>query len=111
MFEAVAGERRMIGFDVDLHLILEPVALEETVYGPDVAVVLVLGRLVRFGLDQDGAVEADLILVLDNIAEKAAELIELMTEVRVEDRVIAFAPTPQNVIGAAEAMRGFEHFA
>ena len=68
MLERVAGERRVVGLDVDLDLVLEPVALEEAVDGGDVEVVLVLGRLLRLRLDQDRALEADLVLVLDDHA-------------------------------------------
>ena len=53
VLEAVPGERRVVGFDVDLDLLLEAVVLQEAVDRVDVEIVLMLGRLVRLRLDQD----------------------------------------------------------
>ena len=72
--EAVAGERRVVGLDVGAVLALEPVADEEAVDGRGVVVVLVLGRLHRLGLDQELALEADLVLVLDDEVQEPGEL-------------------------------------
>ncbi len=74
--------------------------------GGDVVVVLVLGRFERLGLDQDRALEADVVLVLDDHVEEPAELVDLARHVGVEQRLVALAPAPQHVVGAAEAMRG-----
>ena len=63
-----------------------------------------LGRLLRLGLDQDGALEADLVLVLDHHAHEAADLVGLALEVGVEQRLVALAPAPQHVVGAVEAV-------
>ena len=43
----------------------------------DVVVVLVLGRLLRLGLDQERALEADLVLVLGDQVQEAGELVAL----------------------------------
>ena len=53
VLEGVAGEEGVADLDVALHLLLEAVALQEAVHRRDVVVVLVLGRLLRLGLDQD----------------------------------------------------------
>ena len=73
----------------------QPVALQERVHGRDVAVVLVLGRLERLGLDEDRALEPDLVLVLDDHGQEAPVLVELARQIRVEQRVVALAPAPQ----------------
>ncbi len=82
VLEAVAGERGVVGLDVDLDFLLEPVLLQEAEHGGDVEVVLVLGRLARLGLDQDRALEADLVLVLDDQLQEAAELLQLAASCR-----------------------------
>ena len=109
VLEAVAGQQRVVLLDVDLDLVLEAVRLQEAVHGGDVVVVLVLGRLVRLGLDQDGALEADLVLVLDHQVHEAAELRELALQVGVEQGLVAFAAAPQHVVRAAQLVRQLEH--
>ena len=94
-----------------LHLVFEPEALQEAIHRRGIEIVLMLGRLVRLGLDQDRAREADLVLVLDHHRQEAAEIVLLALHIGVEDGVIAFAPAPQHVVGAAQAMRGFERIA
>ena len=75
----------------------------------DVVVVLVLGRLHRLGLDQQRALEADLVLVLGDQVEEAGELVALAPQVRVEERVVALAAAPQDVVLAAEPLGDLEH--
>ena len=57
VLEAVAGQDRVALLDVDLDLVLQPEILEKAVHGRDIVVVLVLGRLLRLGFDQDRAVD------------------------------------------------------
>ncbi|AOW24381.1 hypothetical protein BJP26_13020 [Sphingomonas melonis TY] len=108
MFEGVAREGRVVRLDIDADLVLQPIALEEAVHRCRVEVVLVLGRFVRLGFDQDRAGEADLMLVIDDEAEEAAEIVEFALHVGVVERLIALATAPQHVVGAAEAVRRFE---
>ena len=77
MLEGMAGQDGVALLDIELDLLLQSEILEEAVDRGDVVVVLVLGRLLRLRLDQDRALEADLVLVLDDEIEEAAELIEL----------------------------------
>ena len=109
VFETVSCQRRVIGFNFDLDLVFQPVPFEKAVDGRDVVIVLVLHRLVRLWLDQDRALEADLVLVFDHHRHEPAKLIELARDVGVEDRVVAFAPAPQHVIGSAQLMCRLDH--
>jgi hypothetical protein len=61
VLEGVAGQRRVVGLDVELEVLLEAVGAQEGDPAGDVEVVLVLGRLLRLGLDQELALEADLL--------------------------------------------------
>jgi hypothetical protein len=71
----MAGEDGVALLDIDLDLVLQAELLEEAVDGGDVVVVLVLGRLLRLRLDQDRALEADLVLVVDDHRQEAAGLL------------------------------------
>ena len=104
--EVVARQRGVVDLDVDLDLVLEPVLLEEGEHRRDVVVVLVLGRLHRLRLDEQRALEADRVLVLDHHVQEAAELIELAFHVGVEQRVVALASAPEDVVGATETVGG-----
>ena len=104
----MAGEDGVVLLDVELDVVEEVVALQEAVAGGDVEIVLVLGRLLRLGLDQDRAFEANFVLVLDHQRNEAAELVELTSDIGVEQRLVALAPAPQHVVLAAEPMRHLE---
>ena len=83
---------------------VQPVRDQKAVHGRDVVVVLVLGRLHRLRLDQQLALEADLRLVLGDEVKKARQLRLLTAQVRVEQRVVALAAAPQDVVRAAQAL-------
>ena len=84
------------------------VLLEEGVHGGRVEVVLVLGGLLGLRLDQERALEADLVLVLGHEREEAAELVELLLHVGVEQRLVPFPAAPEHVVLAAEPVRRLE---
>jgi membrane protein len=66
VFERMAGKDRVALFDIHLHLVLQPEILEEAVNRRHIVIILVLGRFLRLRLDQDRALEADLVLVFDH---------------------------------------------
>ena len=84
----------MADLEIELDLALEPETLQEAEHGRDVEVVLVLGRLLRLGLDQDHALEADLMLVVDDHRKKASGLLLLAAQIGVEQRLVALAAAP-----------------
>ena len=84
----------MVGLDIDANLILQPEALEEAVNALGVEIILMLGRLMRLGFDQDHALEADLVLVFDDQLQETPEIRLLDAEIGVEDGVITLAPAP-----------------
>ena len=47
-------------------------------------------------------VEADLVLVLDDQVQEAAELVQLLAHAAVGQAVVPFASAPQHVVGAAQ---------
>ena len=56
------------------------------------------GGFTRFGFDQDGALEADLVFVLHHQVQEAAQLVHLLPNPRVEQGFIPFAATPQHIV-------------
>src|SRR5439155_2110524 len=89
---AVACQCRVVGLDVQSILRVEAVASEEAVDGGAVVVVLVLGWLMRLGLNQQGAGEANLVLVLGNQGQESGELGLFLRQVGVQQGLIAFGP-------------------
>src|SRR5258708_6152509 len=109
MLERMVRKHGVADFDVEPDLPLKPEALQEAEYGGDVEIVLMFGRLLWLRLDQDHALVADLVLVLDDERQKASELILLAAQVRIEQRFVALAAAPQHIIGAIERMRRVKH--
>jgi hypothetical protein len=107
--KAVSRERGVVHLDVELELVFESVLLEEGVHGRGVVIVLVLRGLVGLGFDQERPLESDRVLVLGHEGEEAPELVELAAKVGVEKCLVALAPTPEHVVGAAEPVRRLEH--
>src|ERR1035441_8501504 len=101
----MAGERRVVGLEVQLEVAEQVVLPQEVQAGSGVGVVLVLRRLFGLGLDVELALEADRFLVIGGQVEELAEMVHLALEVGVEKRAVAFASAPEHVAGAFERVR------
>src|SRR5258708_28316936 len=77
--------------------------------GRRVEVVLVLRRLVRLWLDQEQPFEPDLVLVLGDERQEPGELGLLASEIRVEERLVALPPPPQDEVRTAQPPRVLQH--
>jgi hypothetical protein len=104
MGKIVPGQSGMVGLDVKHHLAREIEATQEGIDRCDIAIVLVLARFHRLRLDQDGSVETDTVLVLNDHGEEATGLFAFALEVGVEQAIVALASSPKYVIGAAETV-------
>ena len=98
--EAVTRERGVIDFEVQPELVFESVAVEKGAHRRRIVIVLMLGRLVRLRLQEQGPLEADAMLVFDDEMQEARELRLLAAEFGEEQGVVALAPAPEDVIGA-----------
>ena len=94
MLEAVSSQDGMALFDVDLHLILEAVTLQESVNGGHIVIILMLGRFLRFWFNQDRSGETDLMFVFDDHVQEPAKLIHFLADARIEQRLIALTTAP-----------------
>ena len=63
-----------------------------------------LGWLLRLWLDQDRALEADLVLVFDHHVQEAAHLVQFTLQIGVEQGFIALATTPEHIVFAAKSL-------
>ena len=95
----------MIGFEVELEVRQELVSPEEVQACGGVGIILVLGRLLGFGLDIERAAEADLLLVIDGHVKEPAEVVEFALHVGVEQGRIAFAAAPERVARSVQLER------
>ena len=72
--------------------------VEEAQRRGGVPVVLVLGRLLRLRLQQQSALEPDLLSVLGGHPHEAGEVVEFRAQIGVEEGVVPFAPAPEDVV-------------
>ena len=108
MLNAMPGQRRVVHLDVDADFVHQVVLLEKRVDGGHVEVILVLGGFVGLRLDQQGAFEADAMLVFDHELHEAPQLIAFALEIGIEEGLVALAPAPENVVGAVQPVGGVE---
>ena len=103
----VAGERGVIGFDVQLEVVQQVVFAQEIQARGGVGIVLMLGRFLGLRLDVELAFEADLLLVIDGHVQELGEMFQLALHVGVQQRGVTFAAAPEDVADAAEFVRDF----
>ena len=101
----------MVGLEVQLEVLQQAVFAEEVKAGGRVGIVLVGRGFARLGLDEELALEADLLRVIDGEMQERGEVIELTLHVGVDQRGVAFAAAPEDVTFAAEGLGGLERVA
>ena len=74
----------MVCLDINPHFVFKAKAFEETVDRLRIEIILVLGWLMRLWLDQNRALEADLVFVFDDQRQETAEIFLLNAKVGVE---------------------------
>ena len=108
MLECMAGQRGVIDLDIDLEILVQPVRPQESDHGLRVGVVLVLHRLHRFGFDQEVALEPLRAGVVAGHAQHGGHVLLFALHVGVEQRHVAFAAAPEDVVLAAQFDRGVD---
>ena len=104
----MAGQRGVVDLDVDLEVLVEPVGAQETDHGLRIDIVLVLHRLHRLGLDQEVALEALRTGIVAGHAEHRGHVLLLALHVGVQQRHVALAAAPEDVVFAAQLDRGVD---
>ena len=101
----MAGEGRVVRFQVQLEVIHQAVLAEEIEARGGVGIVLVRRGFAWLRLDVELAGEADLFRVVHGEVEQVREVVELALHVGVEKRRVALASAPERVTFAAEFQR------
>ncbi len=102
----MSGQCGVVGLDIDLDLVFQAVLLQKTEHRGAVVIVLMFGRLLWLGLDQQITLETDLVLVFNDHAHETTELFAFTLEVGIEQGFVAFATAPQHVVGPFETLGG-----
>jgi len=84
MLEGVTCKRGVVGLDVELEVLVETVGMEESDTGGAVEIVLVLCGLLRLGLDEELALEADILCIIDSHLEEGGQMVLLTSEIGVD---------------------------
>src|SRR5580658_214774 len=98
MLESVSGQCGVIRLDIEFEMFFKPVGAQEGDSSGHVEIVLMLGRFLRFRLDQKLPLETDLLRVIDRHLQKRGQEILLALEVGVEKSLITFPSAPKNII-------------
>src|ERR1700685_2302892 len=98
----------MVNLNIDFDFLAQSVALQESEHRRSITIVLMLGRFKRLGFDENRTPETDALFVLDNHAQKAAVLVELSAQIRIQQRVVTLTPSPEDEILATQPMCCFQ---
>src|SRR6476659_8560959 len=94
------GQGGVIGLEVQLEMLEQPVFAEKVETRCGVEIILVFGRFFWFWLDVEGTCETDLFLIVDCHVQEPREVIDLSLEVRVPEACISLPATPEGVTRA-----------
>mmetsp|Transcript_1161 Transcript_1161/g.2911 ORF Transcript_1161/g.2911 Transcript_1161/m.2911 type:complete len:431 (-) Transcript_1161:190-1482(-) len=106
----VARQGGVVGLNVELELLLEPIAVQEPNDGLSIVVILVRHRLAWLGLDTELCVETDFLLVVHSHPEECCHVVHLISNLGVERRHEALTSTPENVVGGTQFLANIQHF-
>jgi len=76
MLKGMSGQQRVVGSDIDLDFLFQAVALQESIHGCDVKVVLVRRRFLRLGSIRIWPSKPILCLYSTNQSQEPPHLIE-----------------------------------
>src|SRR5947208_506965 len=85
MLECMAAQGCVVRLDIDAHFLFKAETLQKAIDRLRIEIILMLGRLMGLGLDQNRALEADAILVIDNKVQEPAEILLFNADLRVEN--------------------------
>jgi len=105
----VAGQGGVVGLDVQLEVLVQPVRLQEAYDGLSVVVVLVRRGLPRLGLDAELRVHANLLLVLHGHLQEGREVVQLVLDLGVQRCDEALATAPEDVVGRSQLLANVQH--
>ena len=104
MLHGMTGESRVVGFDVEFEFVEQIVLAEKIEASRTIGVVLVCGRLPRFGFDPEFSGEADFFFPIHGHAQQGGQLVEFLHHVRIPERGIPLASAPENISASAQLL-------
>ena len=102
MHHRVASQRRMVGFDIHLHMIDQPLGPTEVQACGHVEIVLMLRRLLGLWLKQELPLKSNLLRIVDRHVHKRGQVVEFAFHIGIEQVLVSLATAPKHVIRAAE---------
>src|SRR5258706_7388350 len=106
----MAGESGVVRLQIKFKGIQKIVRAKEVQTGRGVGIVLVLGRLFRFGLDVELTFETDGLFMVHRQMKERAEVVHLAFEVSSQESAIAFASSPETVTRSLERVGDLNGF-
>ena len=102
VFESVACEGGVVDLNIDFEILVETMRFEETDDGLSVHIVLMFGRLARFGFDEERTFESFGTRVVTRHTEHSSHVLFLAALVGVEQAHVALATTPKDIVLCAQ---------
>ena len=110
MLEGVTGEGRVIGFNIQLEILIESVLPQKAYRRRRVEIVLMRHGLLRLGFDIEIALKADASAVLHGHAHKRRYVFLLKFNIGVQQSLVALSSAPEHIAPAAELDGNIERF-
>ena len=101
----MTGQRGVVGFQIQFEVVLQVIRSQEIHARRRIAVILMLGRLFRFRLDQKLTGKPDLFGVVDGHVKEFAEVVQFPFHVGVVKVLITFTAAPEDIVLAAKPVR------
>src|SRR5687768_11686262 len=108
MLERVMGKRGVVNFDVEFEVLHQIVLAQERYHGCRIKVVLMFGRLHRFWLDEEGTLKSVCSGIIFRHVQKSGKVFLLALHVGIEQGIVPFSSSPENVIKTAQRDRCIE---
>ncbi|CAH0323988.1 hypothetical protein SRABI106_04482 [Rahnella aquatilis] len=96
----------VVGLDIHFDLFFQAKLFQEAIDGSNIIIILMLGRFLRFRFDQQGALEANFVFVLNDHLHEATQLFAFLTKISIEQGFVAFTAAPQHVIFSPQLFGG-----
>lgn len=110
VLEGVTGEGRVIGFDVQLEILVESVLSQKAYCRCGIEIILMRHRLLRLGLDIEISLKSDASAVFHSHAHKRSYVFLLKLNIGVQQSFVALSSTPEHIASAAELNGNIERF-
>ena len=108
MLEGVARQGGVVGLNVHLEILVQPVLAHKADRRCGIKIILVLHGLLWLGFNEEIARKADGAAVADRHFHQRGDVLLLKLHVGVQQRFIALSASPEHITPAAELHRAFQ---